>query len=115
MILRACLMFVLSALMVVTSVAAGVARGAADPVTGIEICRGHAAIVIYLDADGNEVEGWQLCPEAIGTLLVATAMPAPDAAPQEAASQTFWSRTAQAQLAGRTIEDLRSRGPPAQV
>ena len=79
--LRPILFSILTALLVVTSVATGVARGASDPADAIVVCRGHGVAVVYVDSAGNEVEGWGLCPETVGTLLASVAVPAWDAVP----------------------------------
>lgn len=99
----------------VTHLAAGIASGAADPTSTIVICRGHAAVTIHLDANGQEVEGWTLCPEVIGTLMAAVDAGQSSVISADTTTTTLsLSRTAP-QTDGVRGHQQRSRGPPVSV
>ena len=115
MSMRTWILGVLVSLLGVTHLAAGMAHGAADPVGSIVICRGHAAVTIHIDADGNEVEGWTLCPEMLGTLLAAVATGQAMTATQQSVSTHLSLSRADAQVTGRYSILERTRGPPADV
>ena len=115
MSIRAWILGVLVSLLGVTHLAAGMAHGAADPVGSIVICRGHAAVTIHIDSDGNEVEGWTLCPEMLGTLLAAVSTGQAMTATQQSVSTRLYLSRAHPQVIGRFQLIERSRGPPANV
>ena len=75
--MRALALSFLTLLTLVTSVGLGFARGMLPPTDAVVICRGHVALTIWLDADGNEVEAAHLCAEAALALLTQPASPAP--------------------------------------
>ncbi|MCH2075681.1 MAG: hypothetical protein MK180_02185 [Rhodobacteraceae bacterium] len=61
--MRALFLSFLTALIVLTSAGFGLARGIMPADQGIVICQGHAAVTIWIDAQGNEVEHQHLCPD----------------------------------------------------
>ena len=62
--------------LVFTSIAAGVARGQADPVGQIVICTGATVAMIHVDANGDPTGPPVLCPDGVMSLLAAvTALP----------------------------------------
>lgn len=56
-------------LIVLTSVAFGVARGQAGSTHTLVICTGHGVVSITVDANGEEIERAVLCPDCVVTLL----------------------------------------------
>ena len=58
-----------------TSVAAGVARGQADPVAQMVICSGSGPVMIHMDATGKPTGAPVLCPDGVMALLAAVADP----------------------------------------
>lgn len=99
-------------LTLLTNAAAGVALGTKPAADTVVICRGHATIVIHLDEDGNEVAGWQLCPETIGHLMMAVADGAPQASVPMRLGDSVTSAPQTAQATQPYIYDQRSRAPP---
>jgi len=99
----------------VTHLAAGMASGAADPTSTVVICRGHAAVTIHLDANGQEVEGWTLCPEVIGTLLAAVDAGQATSAGADTPQTSLHLSRSVAQTDGLRGHHQRSRGPPVAV
>lgn len=71
--MKALILSLLAALTLMTSVGLGHARGSAPAAEGIVLCQGHVITTIWIDAQGNEVEGRVLCPDAaLGLLAHAT-------------------------------------------
>jgi len=58
----------LAALLLVSAVGAGVARGHLPPADAITICSDHGLVTIYLDERGEPVERQILCPDCVVTL-----------------------------------------------
>lgn len=103
------------ALLSVTHLAAGMASGAADPTSTVVICRGHAAVTIHIDANGQEVEGWTLCPELVGTLLIGVDGGQPTSAAIAETRIAAAFVTDGAQTKGLLHHVQRSRDPPVGV
>ncbi|MEL6689432.1 MAG: hypothetical protein AAFP28_03860 [Pseudomonadota bacterium] len=61
--MRALFLSFLTTLIVLTSAGLGLARGMMPADQSVVICQGHAAVTIWIDAQGNEVEHQHLCPE----------------------------------------------------
>lgn len=61
----------LSLVLVVTSHSAAMARGAPHAVDQMVICVGAAAVVVYVDDEGQPVEAPHLCPDCALHLLAA--------------------------------------------
>ncbi|MEM9853629.1 MAG: hypothetical protein AAF841_04160 [Pseudomonadota bacterium] len=76
--MRGLLLSLLSALVVMTSTGLGLARGSMPALEGHVICQGHAITTIWIDAQGREVERQALCPDAALSLLVQSAVAAPE-------------------------------------
>ncbi|MEM1430840.1 MAG: hypothetical protein AAGG09_15400 [Pseudomonadota bacterium] len=68
---RALISSLLAAVLLVSAVGAGVARGYLPQAHAITICSGHGVVTILVDADGETVEQRVLCPDCIFKLLTA--------------------------------------------
>jgi hypothetical protein len=78
---RASAALVLVASLVLTTLAAGVARGQAAPVGTVEICRGLTVVSVPVDADGAPVSPLHLCADGVTALYGETSVAAPAVAP----------------------------------
>ncbi|MGR3491111.1 MAG: hypothetical protein ACU0DW_03560 [Shimia sp.] len=107
-----CLIAPLIALLVLTSVAFGAARGQAPATDRVELCAGLIVKHILLDAEGNEVSGHVLCADAALALLAAVdAAPISDrSVPSEYA--LFTPRFSDARDAVPPLDVPQARGPP---
>ncbi|MEL6643194.1 MAG: hypothetical protein AAFQ79_04605 [Pseudomonadota bacterium] len=61
----------LVALIALTSVAFGAARGQTDATGRMVICSAHGVVVVYLDAQGNQTAPPHFCPDCVMTALSA--------------------------------------------
>lgn len=66
----------LAAIIVMTSVALGMARGQPGPAGAMVICAGTGAVVVPVDADGNPAGPRHYCPDCALSLLETGAFPA---------------------------------------
>ncbi|MEM9436197.1 MAG: hypothetical protein AAGA15_04085 [Pseudomonadota bacterium] len=112
--MRRLLVSFLAALILVTGVGLGHARGVMPAEGAVVICHGHSTAVIWIDADGQEVEQHILCPEAALGFLADTATGAPVATPAELAVLDFVERRVGMRL-GLLREGPFPRGPPFPV
>lgn len=69
----------LAALIALTSVAFGAARGHTDATGKMVICSGPGVLVVYLDSEGNQTAPPHFCPDCVMTALSAVASAAPAA------------------------------------
>ncbi len=112
MIIRRPLIALLALLVLVTSIGLGAARGAAAPADAVVICRGHASVTVFLDADGNEVGHHSICPEAALALMVQGGVFAPEiAAPLTLFVFGIVAPTASVRASAGRIAPV-ARGPP---
>jgi len=77
------------------------------------ICHGHATAVIWIDADGNEVEHEVLCPDAALALLAATGGTAPSIAQPLARAHVARRDHPAHRAPGLHAALPHARGPPA--
>ncbi len=112
-----CLRPILTCVVILTlglaTIGAGVARGQASAVGEMVICTGYGIVTVSYDAEGNPVERPTLCPDAVATLLAATALTEPTPAVIEAS--ICW-RDWPCRTVETPVQRLRSRGaraPPA--
>jgi hypothetical protein len=76
--MRAFALTILAALTLVTSLAAGIARGHADPSSRVVLCTGQGPVMVYVDASGQPTAPPELCPDGILALFAAVpAVPSP--------------------------------------
>ena len=104
----------LVALLGLTSVQAAVARGAAPATDSVEICIGHAIVVVALDSEGNPTQSVHLCPDISLSLFVEGAAQAPELAPElvwRRVSGGFGTRL----VTSRRIPEAQARGPPVAI
>lgn len=97
-----------------TSVTMAVARGQPRPVEWVELCSGHGAAGIMLDAQGNPVEPVGVCPDCTLTPLAAVADAAGPLLRLAPAARTVLPGPA-GPVAERSPAPVRARGPPAPV
>ncbi len=106
--------FGLVLLLVLTSQAMAVARGAPSPRGQIELCTGTGPVMVYVDDDGAPVGAPHICPDYALNLLAFVAPP--DCAPQ---SVRPVPRRVRALPDARCSAQLRfgrlARGPPRPV
>ena len=67
--MRPVLAIALAFLAAVTSLAAGVARGQADPVGQIVLCTGHGPVMVHVDETGAPTGAPVLCPDGVLALF----------------------------------------------
>lgn len=94
-----------------TSVAAGVARGQADPVGQMVICSGTGPVMVHMDATGKPTGPPVLCPDGVMALLAAVADPAPDVARSVTVADLAPTATHRPLAQDARIEG-RARSPP---
>ena len=112
--MRSLFLVIMVGLFGLTHGAVGAAQGAGAPVGSVVICRGHGAVVIHVDAQGNEVVGWQLCPDHVGTLLAAVTA-APALVPVPAPARRIDAPRAVAQQPPAPVGLNWGRGPPTRA
>jgi hypothetical protein len=79
--MRAFALTLLAALTLVTSLAAGVARGHSDPFGRMVLCTGQGPVMVYLDEEGRPTAPPELCPDGIVALFAAITAVPPAATP----------------------------------
>lgn len=109
---RTVISLLIAGLLVVTSLAAGVARGQADPVTTVVICAGGAPTMVHLDANGEPTGAPVLCPDGVMGLFSAVAAPAQIGAPERREARLAPAIPARLADEARTVRP-RARAPPA--
>lgn len=105
----------LACLTLVTSVGLGHARGMLPGESAIVICRGHAAVTIWIDAQGNEVSHGALCPDAALGLLTQGAVGGPGLGPVPGRASLLRSPLAAAPWPLAAPQGPLARGPPRPV
>ncbi|MEL6913663.1 MAG: hypothetical protein AAFP13_04115 [Pseudomonadota bacterium] len=112
--MKALLFTCLACLTLVTSVGVGHARGTGPASDGVVICHGLSTTVIWLDADGKEVERTGICPEAGLTLFGQEAAPLSTMTRDTRAALTVAPMRQRAPQ-GRDRSATHARGPPLRV
>lgn len=104
----------LAALLALTSLSAALARGQADPVGSLVICRGLTVVTIMVDAEGNPVETPHVCPDAALTLFVDSGVVAPDETVRQRLTPVRWG-IEPAPAASWHAPGSQARGPPVRL
>ncbi len=112
--IRSLITCVALSVLVLTSVAAGVARGQADPVGQMVICSGHGPVMVHIDANGDPTGPPVLCPDGVLALLSAVAIAMPGAHPTQTVAH-LTPTAPRALVAHRARTERRARSPPARV
>ena len=112
--MRAILLSFLAAFVVLTSAGLGLARGMTPANEAIVICQGHAAVTIWIDANGNEVEHQHLCPEE-GSFFKQGAVTGEALREPDRASLTLHTAALRSLLATAPELSSQARGPPLPV
>ena len=96
-----------------STVGFGVARGQAPADGQMVICTGHGIVTISVDADGNPVESYMLCPDAALVFHAALTLEPPIVLPAEMSLAGLdWPATTTAPHVFPPLT-LGARGPPA--
>lgn len=109
--MRATLHMLLTVTMLVTSIGAASARGAAPAVDHVVICGGQGVSVLYLDAEGEPTHPPHLCPDCI-LHLVAPLPGGAALAPMRVAPVAAVLPVGTSQDVQPHLSPITSRGPP---
>ncbi len=104
--------FLLVALMLVSGIAFGAARGQARIAGQLVICSGGAAVTVSVDAEGNPVREVRLCPDGILGAFAAMMPPALTVVLPQAARGLRSARPVHAGNHALWRPSLPARGPP---
>lgn len=104
----------LSAIVVIASVGAGVARGQAEAAGTVVLCRGHVTVTVAVDSDGQPIERTVLCPDCVQLLFSMLPDPAPKWVNWAAARVSVSHAGIEFQPPQQIGNEL-PRGPPASV
>ena len=109
--LRDILGLALAALIAVTALHVGAARGQAQVAGSIVLCTGTGPVVVAVDADGQPTGHVATCPDCVLSILAAPDVPA--AAPVQRL-RVRRQRFGRSRVAGRSaaMRGFRARGPP---
>ncbi|PRY25486.1 hypothetical protein CLV78_102666 [Aliiruegeria haliotis] len=96
-----------------SAVGFGMAIGQAPAAGQIVICSGHGLLTVSVDADGKPVESLTLCPDAVASLMAATAVsPTKVVAGDMMVSQCNWPSARLDQCAVAVPHGIGARDPP---
>lgn len=110
--MRIYLAFSLALVVALTGHASASVQGSRDAAGQMVICSGSAAVVIYVDSDGQPVQAPHFCPDCVMHLL--DALPLPDATGLAAyVGQAFEQTSDQSWQAHRVLLHALARAPPA--
>ncbi|MEP1328613.1 hypothetical protein [Pseudophaeobacter sp.] len=112
--LRIYLALSLALVVALTGHASASARGGVDAAGQMVICSGSAAVVIYVDSEGQPTQAPHFCPDCVMHLL--DALPLPDAASFLAyAGQAFEQTQILPWQDNRVLLHALARAPPALI
>ena len=103
--------FCLAALLALTGLHVGMARGQAKVAGSIVICTGTGPVSIVVDANGKPTGKVRTCPDCVMTVLSGVAATADLPARVTVAARATWPRAARPH-AGGTPHTARARDPP---
>ncbi len=105
----------LIALLVLTSVALGTARGQAPAEGQLVICSGHGTKVIWVDGEGQPTQAPHYCADCVLSLIAVGPVAACIATFEATVIAQVWAKP-KAQVPPKgAVSDLRARAPPAFV
>mgnify|MGYP001795356004 CR=1 FL=1 len=100
--------------LLVTSISAASARGAAPAVDQVVICSGHGVTVLFLDATGEPTQAPHLCPDCV-LHLVAPLPGGVALVPQAVSLETTVRGRRTPQDVRPHLSPITSRGPPTDL
>lgn len=109
------LAFALALLVALTSQQMAMARGQTMAVGQVILCTGAGAVSISVDAEGNPTGPAHICPDCALTLVMATALAAPDAARPFAVRPVVWPLQPGHIALAAKVQIPTARGPPVLI